>query len=164
MAHQPGHKNEKVGEVVSAKMTKTIVVEVTRRVAHPVYKRIVQKRKKFYAHDEQSSANVGDFVRIIECRALRRAWGNGTATGKRSIWDGAAALFPVVEVQEAVAQGRVGLEDAGERGGDRGHVAVVDAAGGHALVHRVHYHSHPARLDHLGDVLVPTQFIARELE
>ena len=49
-----GHKNEKVGEVVSTKMAKTIVVEVTRRVAHPVYKRIVSKRKKFYAHDEQA--------------------------------------------------------------------------------------------------------------
>ena len=66
------HKNEKVGEVISTKMTKTIVVEVTRRVAHPVYKRIVQKRKKFYVHDEQSAANVGDFVRIIECRPLSR--------------------------------------------------------------------------------------------
>ena len=47
-----GNKNEKVGEVVSAKMTKTIVVEVTRRVPHPMYKRIINKRKKFYAHDE----------------------------------------------------------------------------------------------------------------
>ena len=46
-----GNKNEKVGSVVSAKMTKTIVVEVTRRVPHPLYKRIVSKRKKFYAHD-----------------------------------------------------------------------------------------------------------------
>jgi small subunit ribosomal protein S17 len=67
-----GHKNEKVGEVVSTKMAKTIVVEVTRRVPHPVYKRIVSKRKKFYAHDEQQSAKVGDVVRIIECRPLSR--------------------------------------------------------------------------------------------
>lgn len=66
------HKNEKVGEVISTKMAKTIVVEVTRRVPHPVYKRIVQKRKKFYAHDEQSSAQPGDIVRIIECRPLSR--------------------------------------------------------------------------------------------
>lgn len=67
-----GHKNEKVGEVVSTKMAKTIVVEVTRRVAHPVYKRIVTKRRKFYAHDEQSTAKVGDVVRIIECRPLSK--------------------------------------------------------------------------------------------
>jgi small subunit ribosomal protein S17 len=67
-----GNKNEKVGPVVSAKMAKTIVVEVTRRVAHPVYKRIVSKRKKFYAHDEQGQAKVGDVVRIVECRPLSK--------------------------------------------------------------------------------------------
>jgi small subunit ribosomal protein S17 len=67
-----GHKNEKVGEVISTKMAKTIVVEVTRRVAHPVYKRIVSKRKKYYAHDEQQTAAVGDVVRIVECRPLSR--------------------------------------------------------------------------------------------
>jgi small subunit ribosomal protein S17 len=71
-AGEIGHKNEKVGEVVSTKMAKTIVVEVTRRVAHPVYKRIVTKRRKFYAHDEQGAAKVGDVVRIIECRPLSR--------------------------------------------------------------------------------------------
>ena len=67
-----GHKNEKVGEVISTKMAKTIVVEVTRRVAHPVYKRIVSNRRKFYAHDEAQTAQVGDVVRIIECRPLSR--------------------------------------------------------------------------------------------
>ena len=66
------NKNEKVGEVVSTKMAKTIVVEVTRRVPHPVYKRIVNKRRKFYAHDEQQTAKVGDVVRIVECRPLSR--------------------------------------------------------------------------------------------
>jgi small subunit ribosomal protein S17 len=71
-SEKAAHKNDKVGEVVSTKMAKTIVVEVTRRAAHPVYKRIVSKRKKFYAHDEQQSANVGDVVRIIECRPLSR--------------------------------------------------------------------------------------------
>ncbi len=70
--HKTGHKNQKIGEVVSTRMTKTIVVEVTRRVTHPVYKRIVTKRKKFYAHDEQQTAHVGDVVRIIECRPLSR--------------------------------------------------------------------------------------------
>lgn len=67
-----GNKNEQVGEVVSTKMAKTIIVEVTRRVAHPVYKRIVTKRKRFYAHDEQATAKIGDVVRIIECRPLSR--------------------------------------------------------------------------------------------
>ena len=65
-------KNEKVGTVVSAKMAKTIVVEVSRRVPHPIYKRIVTRRKKFYAHDEDSNARVGDTVRIIEHRPLSK--------------------------------------------------------------------------------------------
>jgi small subunit ribosomal protein S17 len=66
------HKNEKIGEVVSTKMAKTIVVEVTRRVPHPLYKRIITKRKKFYAHDEEGTARIGDTVRIIECRPLSK--------------------------------------------------------------------------------------------
>lgn len=69
---QKGNKNEKIGSVVAAKMAKTIVVEVTRRVPHPVYKRVVGKRKKFYAHDEQGTAKVGDVVRIVECRPLSK--------------------------------------------------------------------------------------------
>jgi len=66
------NKNEKVGSAVSSKMAKTIVVEVIRRVPHPLYKRIISKRRKFYAHDEQSQAKVGDVVRIIECRPLSK--------------------------------------------------------------------------------------------
>jgi small subunit ribosomal protein S17 len=67
-----GHKNEKVGTVVSTKMQKTIVVEVSRRVPHPMYKRIITKRKRFYAHDEEATARVGDTVRIIEHRPLSK--------------------------------------------------------------------------------------------
>jgi small subunit ribosomal protein S17 len=67
-----GFKNEKVGEVVSTKMAKTIVVEVSRRVPHPLYKRIIGKRKKFYAHDEDGKAKMGDVVRIVECRPLSK--------------------------------------------------------------------------------------------
>ena len=65
-------KNEKIGEVVSTSMQKTIVVEVSRRVPHPLYKRIIGKRKKFYAHDEEGRAQLGDVVRIIECRPLSK--------------------------------------------------------------------------------------------
>jgi small subunit ribosomal protein S17 len=72
MAEGNRTKNEKIGSVVSARMAKTIVVEVTRRVPHPVYKRIVTKRKKFYAHDEQGQAKAGDVVRIIECRPMSK--------------------------------------------------------------------------------------------
>jgi small subunit ribosomal protein S17 len=53
-------------------MQKTIVVEVEMRKAHPKYKRIVKSNKKFYAHDEQNSARVGDVVRIRESRPLSK--------------------------------------------------------------------------------------------
>ncbi len=53
-------------------MAKTIVVEVSRRVPHPLYKRIIGKRKKFYAHDEDGKAKMGDVVRIVECRPLSK--------------------------------------------------------------------------------------------
>jgi small subunit ribosomal protein S17 len=67
-----GHKNEKIGEVVSTKMQKTIVVSVSRRVPHRLYKKIVSQRKRFYAHDEQGVAQVGDVVRIVESRPLSK--------------------------------------------------------------------------------------------
>jgi len=81
------HKNEKLGEVVSTKMAKTIVVSVTRRVPHPLYKRIVNKRKKFYAHDEESVAKMGDIVRIIECRPLSKLkrWRLGEVVRKAAV-------------------------------------------------------------------------------
>ncbi len=69
---QTSRRATKIGEVVSTKMAKTIVVEVSRRVPHPLYKRIVGKRKKFYAHDEQGTAKMGDVVRIVECRPLSK--------------------------------------------------------------------------------------------
>jgi len=61
-AVKQGIKNEKIGMVVSTAMQKTIAVEVSRRVPHPLYKRIIGKRKKFYAHDEEGRAKVGDVV------------------------------------------------------------------------------------------------------
>jgi small subunit ribosomal protein S17 len=71
-AETGARRNEKVGNVVSTKMQKTIVVEVEMRKAHPKYKRIVKSSKKFYAHDEQNSARVGDVVRIRETRPLSK--------------------------------------------------------------------------------------------
>ena len=65
-------RNEKVGNVVSTKMQKTIVVEIEMRKAHPKYKRVLKSNKKFYAHDEQNSARVGDVVRIRETRPLSK--------------------------------------------------------------------------------------------
>jgi small subunit ribosomal protein S17 len=67
-----GHRKERVGEVISNKMTKTIIVRVERRFPHPRYKKVVTGFSKFYAHDEKSEAKVGDTVRIIETRPLSK--------------------------------------------------------------------------------------------
>ena len=67
-----GRRKEVVGEVVSNKMHKTIVVQVTRKKAHPFYGRVIARNKKFYAHDEKNQAHVGDLVRIEETRPLSK--------------------------------------------------------------------------------------------
>jgi small subunit ribosomal protein S17 len=67
-----GHRKERVGEVISNKMTKTIIVRVERRFPHPRYKKVVTGYSKFYAHDEKSEAKVGDTVRIRETRPLSK--------------------------------------------------------------------------------------------
>jgi small subunit ribosomal protein S17 len=68
----PSKSKQRVGEVVSNKMTKTIVVRVERRFPHPKYKKIIKSYKKFYAHDEKSEAKVGDMVVIEEARPLSK--------------------------------------------------------------------------------------------
>jgi len=67
-----GRRKEVVGEVVSNKMKKTIVVAVTRKKSHPLYGRVISTDKKFYAHDENNEAHVGDVVRLEETRPLSK--------------------------------------------------------------------------------------------
>lgn len=69
---KPGLRKTRIGVVTSTKMDKTIVVEYVARVPHPKFKKIVKKSKKFYAHDENSRAKVGDKVRIVETRPLSK--------------------------------------------------------------------------------------------
>ena len=66
------HLREKEGVVVSSKMDKTIVVRVDRRTRHPVYGKVMNLSKKYYAHDEKNEAKAGDTVRIVESRPLSR--------------------------------------------------------------------------------------------
>jgi small subunit ribosomal protein S17 len=66
------HRKERLGEVISNKMTKTIVVRVERRFRHPKFKKVVTHYRKFYAHDEKSEARIGDRVRIQETRPLSK--------------------------------------------------------------------------------------------
>ncbi|PYX97387.1 MAG: 30S ribosomal protein S17 [Acidobacteria bacterium] len=67
-----GRRKEVVGEVVSNRMNKTIVVEVTRKKSHPLYRRVISTGKKFYAHDEKNEAHIGDVVRLEETRPLSK--------------------------------------------------------------------------------------------
>jgi small subunit ribosomal protein S17 len=62
----------RTGKVVSSKMNKTIVVEISRTLKHPMYERVVQTKSKLYAHDERREAGVGDTVRVMECRPLSK--------------------------------------------------------------------------------------------
>jgi small subunit ribosomal protein S17 len=71
-AEDRGNRKERVGEVISNKMAKTITVRVERRFIHPRFRKVVTGYKKFYAHDEKSEAKVGDRVRIEETRPLSK--------------------------------------------------------------------------------------------
>ena len=66
-------RKEKVGLVVSNKMTKSIVVEVERKIKHPIYGKFVKKSSTFMAHDEKNDCNIGDTVKIMETRPLSKS-------------------------------------------------------------------------------------------
>ena len=62
----------RVGKVVSDKMDKTVVVAIEDRVAHPLYKKIVGRKYKLKAHDEENTCGVGDVVKVMETRPLSK--------------------------------------------------------------------------------------------
>jgi small subunit ribosomal protein S17 len=62
----------RVGRVVSDRMDKTVVVQISHRKSHPLYKKVVQRRERFKAHDETNECKVGDLVRIMETRPLSK--------------------------------------------------------------------------------------------
>jgi small subunit ribosomal protein S17 len=65
-------RKERIGVIVSNKMDKSIVVQVTRKEKHPIYGKFVKKSTKFIAHDEKNECNIGDTVRIMETRPLSK--------------------------------------------------------------------------------------------
>jgi small subunit ribosomal protein S17 len=75
-AGRRGKRQVKVGQVVSDKMDKTVVVMVANTVMHPLYQRYVKRTSKFHAHDEGNECGVGDLVEIVSCRPLskRKRW------------------------------------------------------------------------------------------
>jgi small subunit ribosomal protein S17 len=72
MAKVQGFRKERVGIVTSDKMDKTITVAVEGLIQHPLYKKSIKRTKKFKAHDEENTCQVGDWVRIRETRPLSR--------------------------------------------------------------------------------------------
>ena len=67
-----GLRKVRTGRVTSAKMDRTVVVTVDRLVQHPLYEKIVKRRSKLYAHDEENECTEGDIVRVVETRPLSR--------------------------------------------------------------------------------------------
>jgi small subunit ribosomal protein S17 len=72
MSEQAKNVRTVTGKVVSDKMQKTIVVLVERSVRHPKYEKIIKRRTKLHAHDENSTAKIGQMVRIQECRPISK--------------------------------------------------------------------------------------------
>lgn len=72
MAKERGHRKELIGRVVSNKMDKTVVVEVERLVRHPKYGKMIRRRTKVKAHDEENRCRIGDLVSLMETRPLSR--------------------------------------------------------------------------------------------
>ena len=65
-------RKTRIGQVVSDKMQKTVVVAIERRIPHPVYGKMMTRTKRLKAHDEENTAKVGDTVRIMETRPLSK--------------------------------------------------------------------------------------------
>ena len=67
-----GYRKTRIGEVVSDKMDKTIVVAIKTKVRHPLYGKMVNRTRKFKAHDENNECNIGDIVKVMETRPLSK--------------------------------------------------------------------------------------------
>ncbi|HHF52505.1 MAG: 30S ribosomal protein S17 [Candidatus Aminicenantes bacterium] len=72
MNNTKGRKKEKTGVVIGNEMKKTVKVIVERQVRHPLYKKVIKKRKKYFAHDELEKCKIGDVVKIVETRPLSK--------------------------------------------------------------------------------------------
>jgi len=72
MNKNQGERTTKIGVVIANKMKKTVTILVERQIRHPLYKKIVKRKKKFLAHDEYEKCKLGDIVKIVETRPLSK--------------------------------------------------------------------------------------------
>ncbi len=75
-AEKRNQRKTRIGKVVSAKMEKSVVVAIERKIAHPLYKKYYRVTKRLMAHDEKKQAGLGDLVRLMETRPLssKKRW------------------------------------------------------------------------------------------
>ncbi len=67
-----GKRKTRQGVVISNKMDKSIVVQVTRQIMHPLFKKYIRRHKRYYAHDEQNTCRIGDIVQITETKPMSK--------------------------------------------------------------------------------------------
>lgn len=72
MSATRGNRKENIGVVISNKMNKTVTVKVTRKMRHPKYGKVIERSKKYYAHDDSDTIELGQTVRIMETRPLSK--------------------------------------------------------------------------------------------
>jgi len=104
-------RQQKVGHVVSNKMDKTIVVIVETLKKHRIYKRTYKQTKRFNAHDEENACQIGDIVRIEECRPLSK-------TKRWRLVEIVRASSGIVPVEEVLAEADPDLTPAGDDSGE----------------------------------------------
>jgi small subunit ribosomal protein S17 len=71
-AERANNRKEQVGVVISNRMEKTVTVECVRKMRHPRYQKVIERKQKFYAHDETDAVQIGQTVRIMETRPLSK--------------------------------------------------------------------------------------------
>jgi len=113
-----GKRRHVVGVVTSNRMQKSVVVEVTRLVKHPLYGKYLRRRTKFMAHDEENAAGIGDRVELVETRPIskRKSWRLLRVLQK------AAMVEPVLTVEDLTARADEKKKGAGRPAGEVPHV------------------------------------------
>ena len=124
-ANEQKRKTTKVGTVVGKKMKKTVTVLVERQVRHPLYKKIIRRRKTFLVHDEYEKCKVGDVVRIVETRPISK---RKTLAGRRDRRAVAAARPRPAERRKPMIQMRTMLKVADNSGARR--IRAITPLGG----------------------------------
>ena len=107
------HRTSVQGVVTSVKMNKTIVVTVSTERNHPIYRKRVGYSKKYYAHDENNVAKLGDVVTIMACRPISKLkrWRLVSVNSHAALAEAAAEVEATLEAQEGIAEAEEGPKE-----------------------------------------------------